>query len=254
MIDESLEPLTVIRLLKEKVHNEAVLAFLSSWDNIIYSFIVAVLLTAVVCLGAKKREMIPSGLQNVLELGVEMLEHLILTILGPQGMKYLPFLGTLFIYILSMNLFGLIPLMQSPSSSINITIAQAVTVFILVQYLSIKQMGLKGFVYHLAGSPKGALQWCFVPLMFPIELLTQISRPLTLAFRLFGNIFGEEVLIGYFALLGATILPVIYPLAVPLQLPFLLFAIFTSTVQALVFTLLTTVYISLSIPEESSEH
>jgi F-type H+-transporting ATPase subunit a len=254
MIDESLEPLTVITLVQKKVHNEMVHAFLHSWASIIYSFIVAVLVTGIFCWGAKRREMIPAGIQNVLEFCVEMLEHLILTILGPQGMKYLPFLGTLFIYILSMNIFGLFPLMASPSSNINVTIAQAILVFFLVQYLSIKQMGLKGFVYHMAGSPKSLLQWCFVPLLLPIELLTQFSRPLTLAFRLFGNIFGEEVLIGYFALLGVTLVPMIYPLALPLQLPFLFLALFTSVIQALVFTLLTAVYILLSIPEESEHH
>lgn len=251
---ESFEPLNWVTLLKHYAVNPALIAFLEGWETIIFSFLVALLVTGIFCYGAKKREMVPSGLQNGLEFLVEQLQNMILTIIGPQGLKYLPFLGSLFIFIFSMNVFGLIPLMKSPSSNINITIAHAICVFILVQYLSIKQMGFFGLLYHLAGSPKTALQWCFVPLLFPIELLTQFSRPLTLAFRLFGNIFGEDILIGYFALLGVTLLPMIYPLAVPLQLPFLFLALFTSLIQALVFTLLTTVYILLSIPEEGAHH
>lgn len=251
---ESFEPLNWVSLLRHHLTSPTLIAFLESWESIIFSFIVSLLVTAVFCYGARKKEMVPTGLQNGIEFLVEMLEMMIMTILGPQGLKYLPFLGSLFIFILSMNIFGLVPLMKSPSSSINITVAQAICIFILVQYLSIKQMGFFGLLHHLAGSPKTLLQWCFVPLLLPIELLTQFSRPLTLAFRLFGNIFGEDILIGYFALLGVTLLPYIYPLAVPLQLPFLFLALFTSIIQALVFTLLTTVYILLSIPEESAHH
>lgn len=251
---ESLEPLNWVALLRHHLSSPALIEFLHGWESIIFSFLVAILVTALFCFGVRKKEMVPTGLQNGIEFLVEMLEMMIMTILGPQGMKYLPFLGTLFIFILSMNIFGLIPLMKSPSSSLNITVAQAICIFVLVQYLSVKQMGFFGFLHHLAGSPKTLLQWCFVPLLLPIELLTQISRPLTLAFRLFGNIFGEDILIGYFALLGVTMLPHFYPLAVPLQVPFLFLALFTSIIQALVFTLLTTVYILLSIPEEGTHH
>lgn len=248
------EPLNFITWLIHRLDNPALVHFLESWENVIFSILVAIIISFIFIHAAKHRLMIPTGLQNALEFAIEGLQHMILTILGPDGMKYLPFLGSLFIYILCMNLFGLVPMMRSPSASINITAAHAICVFLLVQYLSVKQMGVGGFLYHLAGSPKTALQWAFVPLLMPIELLTQISRPLTLAFRLFGNIFGEDVLIGYFILLGVTLIPSIYPIGLPLQLPFMFLAILTSVMQALVFTLLTTVYILLSIPHESEHH
>lgn len=95
------------------------------------------------------------------------------------------------------------------------------------------------------------------PLMFPLELLTQISRPVTLALRLFGNIMGEETLIAYFTLAGIFALSFLHfeiPIGLPFQLPFMMFAILTSTMQAMVFTLLTAVYILLSEPHHETDH
>lgn len=237
-----------ISLLSGKFADTIWGTFLHQWESIIFSVIVAIVVSIVFSLGARHREILPSRLQNALEFIVETLRDLIVGILGPDGAKYVPFLGSLFIYLLSMNLFGLIPLMKSPSSSLNITVAQAICVFLLVQYLNIKNMGFFGFLYHMAGSPKTTVEWLMVPLLFPIELLTQVTRPITLAFRLFGNIFGEDILIGYFALLGVSIIPFL-----PLQTPFLFLALFTSIIQAFVFTLLATIYILLSIPH-ADEH
>lgn len=252
-MNEVAEPINFITLFYNHLDENAFFAFLHRWDNILFSLLVAFLITGIFCYGAKKRELIPTGLQNFLELLADYLNSLVVGVLGPEGTKYTPFLGSLFVYILCMNLFGIIPLMKSPSANINITAAHAICVFILVQYLNIKNMGIKGFIYHMAGSPKDLITWIMVPLMLPIELITQLARPITLAFRLFGNIFGEDVLIGYFAMLGATLLPMLYPIGLPLQTPFLFLALLTSLMQALVFTLLTTVYILLSIPE-AEEH
>jgi len=180
---------------------------------------------------------------------VEGISGFITSVLGHDGAKYVPFLGTLFIYILSMNLLGLVPLMASPSSNLNITVALAICVFVMVQYLNIKNMGIKGFIYHLAGSPKNAIEWSIAPLMFPIELLTQISRPITLALRLFGNILGEKILIAFFAGVGVSLLYFF-----PIQTPFMFLGLLTSVMQALVFTLLSTIYILLSIPHSEEIH
>jgi F-type H+-transporting ATPase subunit a len=148
-----------------------------------------------------------------------------------------------------MNLLGLVPLMSSPTSNLNITVALAICVFVLVQYLNIRNMGLKGFLYHLAGSPTNAVGWLIVPLMFPIELLTQLSRPVTLALRLFGNILGEKILVAFFAMVGITLLYFF-----PIQIPFMFLGILTSVMQAMVFTLLTAIYILLSVPHTEEIH
>ena len=214
-----------------------------------FSFLVAALISVVCYLGARHQELIPRGLQNALEWLVEGLRNIIVSIVGPEGEKYVPFLGTLFIYILSMNLIGLVPFMKSPSSSVNITAGLAICVFGLVQYLNIKNMGFFGFLYHLAGSPKDILGWILVPIMFPLEVITQFVRPLTLTMRLFGNILGGDIFMGFFVLFGIGALSFLnLPIGLPLQLPFMILAVLTGLMQALVFTLLSTVYILLSMP------
>lgn len=229
--------------------------FLHHWENIIFSVFIALFVVLFFQVSLRKQELIPRGLQNFVELIAELLSKVVFEILGSEGKKYLPFLGTLFVYILAMNLFGLVPLMKSPSMNLNITIGLAICVFVLVQYLNIKHMGVLGFIYHLAGSPKGVMGWILVPLMLPLELLNQISRPITLSLRLFGNIMGEEALIGYFTLLGVSAVYYFHPTVnagIPLQIPFMFLGILTSLMQAMVFTLLTAVYILLSFPHKET--
>lgn len=227
---------------------------LHHWENIFFSIVVAIGISIVFLFGAKKKEKVPTGLQNFLEFVVEKLRDFVVEILGPEGERYVPFLGTLFIYILCMNWLVLIPLMKPPSSSFSITIALAICVFVLVQFLNIKNYGFFGFLYHLAGSPKGLLGWALVPLLLPIEILTQITRPLTLSLRLFGNVVGEDILIGAFALFGALVFANLNaPVGLPLQIPFMFLALLTGLMQALVFTLLSTIYILLSL-SPSEEH
>jgi len=239
-----------ITLLYKKYGDIPWISFLHQWESLFFSILVASLISLVFYFGSRKNTLVPSKFQNFLEWVVESLQNFILDVLGPEGKKFVPFLGTLFIYILSMNWMVLVPFMKAPSSSFNITIALAICVFARAQYLNIKNWGFFGFLYHMAGSPKGAIEWAMVPLMFPIEVLTQITRPFTLALRLFGNVIGEDILIGVFALFGAILL---YPVLLPLQIPFMFLALLTSLMQALVFTLLSTVYILLSIPEPESE-
>lgn len=229
-------------------------AFLHEWETFIFSAVVAICLSLLFYFGSRKPEIIPEGLQNFLESIVEVLRNFILEVIGPQGEKFVPLLGTLFVYILAMNWVAIIPFMKPPTSSINITIALAICVFALVQYLNIKNWGFLGFLYHMAGSPKDFLSWALVPLMLPIELLTQITRPLTLALRLFGNVVGEDILIGAAALFGVYLLSSSQLIGgVPTQLPFLFLALLTGLMQALVFTLLSAIYILLSMPEGEAE-
>lgn len=241
--------------LLHSIYDSPWTAFLHEWETFIFSAVVAIFLSSLFYLGSRKTELIPEGLQNFLESIVEVLRNFILEVVGPQGEKFVPLLGTLFIYILAMNWVAIIPFMKPPTSSINITIALAICVFALVQYLNIKNWGFLGFLYHMAGSPKDFLSWALVPLMLPIELLTQITRPMTLALRLFGNVVGEDILIGAAALFGVYLLsssPLIG--GVPVQLPFLFLALLTGLMQALVFTLLSAIYILLSMPEEETEN
>lgn len=239
----------IITLLHSIFEESHVMTFLHDWQNIVFSIFIACAISLVFHYGARNATLIPSKFQNGLEWIVEMARKFIVEIIGPEGEKYVPLLGTLFIYILVMNWMVLIPLMKPPSSSINITIALAVCVFCLVQYLNMKHFGFLGFMYHMAGSPKTVLAWAMSPLMFFIELLTQFTRPVTLAMRLFGNVVGEDILIGAFALFGVMALSNWgAPVGLPLQIPFMFLALLTGLMQALVFTLLSAIYILLSMP------
>ena len=237
-----------ITLLYKKFSHTPWATFLHEWESVIFSLLVAITISSIFYLGARNPSLIPSNLQNFLEWIVENFQNFAIEILGPGGEKFVPFLGTLFIYILSMNWMGLIPLMKAPSSNFSITIAMAICVFAFVQYLNIKNYGLLGFLYHMAGSPKDLISWILVPLIFTIELMTQITRPFTLALRLFGNVLGEDILIGAFALFGVTLLSYYGSVGLPLQIPFMFLGLLTGLMQALVFTLLSSIYILLSIP------
>lgn len=239
----------ILTLVERALGDSKWAEIIHDWESVIFSFFIACGISLCFYLGTRCKETIPRGYQNFLEWVVETFRGLSISVLGSDGEKYVPFLGTLFIYILTMNLLGLVPLMASPTSNLNITIALAVVVFALVQYLNIRNMGLKGFFYHLAGSPTNTIGWLIAPLMFPIELLTQLSRPVTLALRLFGNILGEKILIVFFAGVGVTVLYFF-----PIQIPFMFLGLLTSLMQAMVFTLLTAIYILLSVPHKEENH
>lgn len=245
----------LVTLLKNHPLLEKWAHFILFWEDIFFSSLVAILLSLIFYFGDKKKEMIPIGFQNFLELLVESLRKVIGGILGKDTDKHLPFLGSLFVYIFFMNIFGLIPFMKSPSSSASISIGMGLVVFSYVQYLNFKNMGFLGYLHHLCGSPKNLLGWFLVPLMLPIELITQISRPITLGLRLTGNVMGEHVLVSISALLAILIFSFgQLPFGLPVQLPAMLFGLATSLIQGIVFTLLSTVYIFLSNPYNHEHH
>jgi F-type H+-transporting ATPase subunit a len=230
--------------------------FLHHYEVVIFSLFIGIMLCVVAMIATRNPQMIPGNLQNLVEMAVEGLYNFIVDILGPKyGPRYVPFLGTLFIYILAMNLFGLIPFMDSPTSSLNVTVALALVVFIYSQYIGFKELGPLGWLDHMAGNPRGAIGWALVPLMLPIHLMGELAKPISLACRLFGNIFGEDMLLVAFASLGITVLSATHlPIGIPLQLPFMFLALLTSTLQALVFTVLSTIYFLLMLPHDDHAH
>jgi F-type H+-transporting ATPase subunit a len=229
---------------------------LHRFEAIVFSFLIALLLCIAAFVASRRRELIPTPFQNVVEWLVESLYDFVVGILGPKhGPRYLPFLGSLFVYILAMNLFGLIPFMDSPTSSLNITVALALVVFIYAQWIGFRELGFVGYFDHLMGSPRTVIGWILVPLMLPIHVMGELAKPISLSCRLFGNIFGEDMLLVAFATLGITTLSKLHsPVGLPLQLPFMFLALLTSTLQALVFTVLSTIYFLLMLPHDDHEH
>lgn len=230
------------------------------FEPVIFSLLVALLLVVIVAVAMRNPQMLPGPLQNVVEAVVEKVYQQIVDILGPRyGPRYTPFLGSLFVYILAMNLFGIVPLMESPTSSLNVTFALALTVFLYVQYTAIREMGFLGWLKHLAGSPGSAVEWALVPLAFLIHVIGELAKPVSLSCRLFGNIFGEDMLLVGFASLGIGLMSALHlgwlPFGLPLQFVFLFLALLTSVVQALVFSMLSTIYFLLMLPHDhGAEH
>lgn len=156
-------------------------------------------------------------------------------VLDDRALKFLPLIGTLFIYIFFCNLLSLIPGFLPPTDNINTNLPCALIVFLYYHAMGIKEQGFFKYFKHMAGP----IIW-LAPLMFAIELVSHCVRPISLSVRLFGNITGDHMVLGMFSKLLPEFVPVI----------FLFLALFVAFIQALVFSLLSTVYIALAIGHE----
>ncbi len=242
-----MESPNIINLLTQIFNGTAFAEFLRTWENAILSLMVVVLISLVFYLASRRMSVMPGRFQAAIELIIGGIDEFVCGILGHNGRKYLPFIGTLFIYILISNLLGFIPFMKSPTSSLSMTFALSICVFLYVQYTAIKEMGARGYTDHLMGNPRGAIAISVImPLfMFMLHLITEFIRPVTLALRLRSNVFGDEMLLSVIAGLGMGWLPLLFFS--------MLLAIIGAIMQAIVFSLLTTVYFALVLKEEEKE-
>jgi F-type H+-transporting ATPase subunit a len=221
----------------------------------IFGLLAALFIALVVGTTSRSMKLIPGRLQMAVESLIGGLDGFIRGVLGPDGGRYVPFLGTLFIYIWLMNVMGLVPFLMSPTSKYHMTAALAATVFLYVQYTGFRRNGPGRYLFHLAGEPRDIIGWSMVPLMLPLHVIGEFAKPLSLSLRLFGNIFGEDTLIAVFAILGVGVLSFLnVPVGLPLHVPFVFLALLLGTIQALVFTLLSTIYFALVLPHEHEEH
>jgi len=207
-------------------------------DYIVMSLIVAAGLILFFGLASRRLNLVPSKLQGILELIIQAFENILVEIIGERGKKYLPLIATIGLFILVCNLLGLVPGFMSPTSKLNVTLGCALVVFFYYHWQGIRSQGIFKYLKHFTG-PIPLL----APLLIPIEIISHFSRPVSLSIRLFGNIFAEELLI----IVIASIIPFFLPL------PFMAIAIFTATIQAFVFVLLSCIYIGGAVVHEE-EH
>ena len=234
----------IVTLLAGKFEGTAFAAFLRTWENLIFSFIIIFAISVIAYLASRKTQLVPvKKLQNVCEFFVNATYDFVCGIMGPKGKTYTPFIGTLFIYILFMNLSGLVPLMKSSTSSWSTTLALSLCVFFYVQYASIKELGFLGYIDHMMGRPRGIVAFTvFVPLMMLIlHIVSELIRPVSLSLRLRSNIWGDEMLLGVLAGFGIK--------GIPLLIFNTLLVVLSSLVQAVVFCLLTTIYFALVLAD-----
>ena len=239
---------------------KSISTFLYEYKDPVFSiFMASVLAIFFIGLSRQLNARKPGRRQMAAEMLLGGLNTLFESIIGPTARRYTPFLGSLFIFIYANNLFGLIPLGHASTSSFaNTTFALGLMTFVYVQFHAIRMNGIGGWLYHLAGSPKDGLGWGLVILFFPLHLVGELIKPLSLSLRLFGNIFGEDTLVATMVLLGAGITFGLtgsaYLPGLPLQFPFYFLGLLSCTIQALVFTLLATVYIALWLPHHDHDH
>jgi F-type H+-transporting ATPase subunit a len=201
--------------------------FAHTYPHVIYSWVVMIILIAFGFIAAKAVTMIPSKGQNFFEILISGLEEFAVTITGEEGRWLFPIIATIFIYIATCNLIGLIPGFYPPTASLNTTLSCALVVVIFTHAIGIKYHGAK-YIKHFLGPV-----WWMIPIILPIELIGHLARILSLSFRLFGNMMGHELVLGIlFFLAGAFFAP----------LPIMALGIFVALVQAFVFFLLSVMY------------
>lgn len=202
-------------------------------EHVTYTIFVIVLLAIFGFLATRRLSVYPGKAQNVMEVILGGFDALLNEIMGHNGRKFFPLIATLGLFILTSNLLGLIPGFESPTANINTNAGMALVVFLSTHVVGVMNHGLKYFKQFMGPV------WWLTPLMLPIEVISHLSRPLSLTFRLFGNIKGEDIVL----LVVLFLVPYLVPL------PVFVLMIFTSLVQTLVFMLLSMMYIAGAMEE-----
>ena len=197
----------------------------------------AVVLVFAYILG-KNLKKFPDRVQYVFESLTSFIVYTLEDAMGSYGRKFFPLIAGLAVFILFGNLMGLIPGLAQPTANLNTTLALAIISFLIYNYEGVKKHGLINYLKHFAGPIP-----IMAPLMFPIEVISHLSRILSLSFRLFGNMYGDEMVV--------MVLMILVPFFIPVTGEFVVFA--NSFLQTFIFCILTVVYISSAI-EEFEEH
>ncbi|MFN3678732.1 F0F1 ATP synthase subunit A [Thermosynechococcus sp.] len=218
-----------------RVHGQV---FITTW------FVMAVLIAAAFA-ASRNIQRVPSGIQNLMEYALEFIRDLTKNQMGEHEYRaWVPFVGTLFLFIFVCNWSGaLVPWklielpegeLAAPTNDINTTVALALLVSLAYFYAGLRKRGLKYFTKYIEPTP----------VLLPIAILEDFTKPLSLSFRLFGNILADELVVGVLVLL--------VPLFVPL--PVMALGLFTSAIQALVFATLAATYIGEAMEGHGGEH
>lgn len=200
---------------------------------VVYTWLVMALLILVALLVKRNIQTIPSGLQNFFEPVIAGIEGMIEETMGHKGKAYFPLIAVIAFFILTSNLIALIPGFYPPTASLNTNAAMALTVFAMTHIIGLKEHGI-GYLKHFCGP----VIW-LAPLIVPIEIIGHLARPLSLTLRLFGNMYGHEIVLMIFF----TLVPFIVPL------PMMLMGLMVAFIQTFVFMLLAMIYIAGSLEE-----
>lgn len=243
-------------------HNQEEIASMGFWsfhvDTLAISFVLGAIFTLLFWSAARKMTTgVPGGLQNFIEVMVEFVDGSVRETFHGRSALIAPLALTVFCWVFLMNLMDLVPVdwipeaaqlitgnehlffKAVPTTDVNATFAMSLSVFVLIIFYSLKIKGPMGFLKELTLNPFN--HWAFIPVNLILEGVTLIAKPLSLALRLFGNLYAGELIFILIALLGFW--------QIPLNLIWALFHILVITLQAFIFMMLTIVYLSMASEE-----
>jgi F-type H+-transporting ATPase subunit a len=204
-----------------------------------YAFLASLILIVLALIVRASLKLVPEGTQNVVETIVEALLNLCEENIGHHwGRPLFPLIATLALFIVTCNFMGLIPGFTSPTSNINTNAAMAIPVFLATHVYGIWVHGF-GYIKHFLGPIRSIFALPLMILMFVIEFIGHLARPLTLSVRLFGNMSAKHYILGVLGILA----PAVVPVAI------LVLGVLVSVIQAFVFTLLSALYLAGAVEE-----
>ena len=216
------------------------------YDFLALALLLMALLAIVGTMAGKRVKVRPEGkpnsLANTVEAAAEGFQNYLIGIMGREmALKYTPLIATFFFTILLMNYAGLVPGLMAPTANPNVPIGLAIVAFFATHIIAIKEAGFKSWITHFVGEPV----W-LAPLNFPLHIIGEFIKPLSLAIRLLGNVFGEETVVVQLVALGIGVLAAMnLPFGLPFNLLMMMLGTFFGALQALVFSTLLAIYISI---------
>ena len=207
-----------------------------NWETLCMTWITMAIVLVIAFLATRNLKMVPTGWQNVLEMIVTSLLAQVGGTMGKRGMFLASFIISLFMFLLVSNWLGLFPTMSSPTNDLNTTLGLALLVIVMVHVLGL----------HMKGGHYIAHFFKPTPVFVIINAIEEIAKPITLSFRLFGNILAGEILI----IILLKLMPIWMP--VP-SVVWLAFSIFIGGVQAFIFTMLSMAYFASAVKEDEEE-
>ena len=235
-------------------------------DHVTYTWLVMIILAGLAFVASRNVALVPRGVQNFMEVVLEQFLQMIDDVIGREGRRYLPLIATLGLFILIGNLLGLVPGMNGPTTNLNTNAACALVVFFAYHWIGVRKQGAVTYLQHFMGPVPLALK----PLMFVIEIISHLARPLSLTLRLFGNMFGGHILLAIifflmglqgligWALSGSGVGAVVGGIGGAVMIAFTVgflypLKILVSFLQAFIFVMLTMLYIAGAV-EEAEHH
>ena len=202
-------------------------------DTLLATYFVIAILILLILIVRRRITLIPGPVQMVVEAIIGLWDKIAQENMGPKGREYMPLIFSLFVFIFVSNQVGMLPSggwLISPTSDLNTNLAMALLVIFIVQIVTIREKGIKGWVKH----------YCSPMFLFlPINIIEELAKPMTLSCRLFGNIIAGEIVIIILGFLAPYVFPAVW----------ILFSLFVGLLQAFIFTVLTISYLAGAVGE-----